>query len=120
MASSKFLSDQFLDWGYESDIDELLLRAINEYESNSVASPNDDSAAITTTSYSAPDPTSTSNAPVSFIALRSVHQRQTCKLSKPDRQEDARRYDTINFNVGPETRTVKRRRPLVIDDSDSD
>ena len=107
MATSKLLSDQLLDWAYESDIDELLLRAINEYESNSVASPRD-SAAITTTSYSAPDPTSTSNAPVSS----SSHGLNLASASFAN--------CTINFNVGPETQTVKRRRPLVIDDSDSD
>ena len=111
MATSKLLSDQLLDWAYESDIDELLSRAINEYESNSVASPRDSaarSAAITTTSYSAPDPTSTSNAPVSS----SSHGLNLASASFAN--------CTINFNVGPETQTVKRRRPLVIDDSDSD
>ena len=50
------ISDQLLDWAYDSDIDELLLTTINEYESNSATllytatlTPSVDSATATTT-----------------------------------------------------------------------
>ena len=94
MASSEFLSDQLLDWAYDSDIDKLLLAAINEYESNSAnllntatrTSSADSSATRAATtrdtlSYSAPDPTSTSNAPAlsRFAAPRTDLQVEQAK-----------------------------------------